>query len=41
MHLKKNKAKGIAIDGVPIRKAGELFGILNLVFFFPGGLKYH
>ena len=35
MHLKKNKAKGIAIDGIPIRKAGELFGILNLVFFSP------
>ena len=38
MHLKKNKAKGIAIDGVPIRKAGELFGILNLVFFSPEDL---
>ena len=23
MHLKKNKAKGIAIDGIPIRKAAE------------------
>ncbi len=39
MHLKKNKAKGIAIDGVPIRKAGELFGILNLVFFSPEDLN--
>lgn len=39
MHLKKNKAKGIAIDGIPIRKAGELFGILNMVFFSPEDLN--
>ena len=39
MHLKKNKTKGIAIDGIPIRKAGELFGILNLVFFSPEDLN--
>ena len=35
IHLKKNKAKGIAINGVPIRKASELFGIANFVFFSP------
>ena len=34
IHLKKNKTKGIAINGVPIRKASELFGIANFVFFF-------
>ena len=34
MHLKKNKAKGVAINGLPIRKASELFGVVNLVFFF-------
>ncbi len=39
MHLKKNKAKGIAINGVPIRKAGELFGIANFVFFSPEDLN--
>ena len=39
MHLKKNKTKGIAVDGIPIRKAGELFGILNLVFFSPEDLN--
>ena len=39
MHLKKTKAKGIAIDGIPIKKAGELFGILNLVFFSPEDLN--
>ena len=33
IHLKKNRAKGIAINGVPIRKASELFGIANFVFF--------
>ena len=35
MHLKKNSSKGIAINRIPIRKASELFGILNLVFFSP------
>ena len=33
MHLKKNRPKGIAINGVPIRKAGELLGLGNFVFF--------
>lgn len=39
MHLKKNKTKGIAINGIPIRKASELFGIVNLVFFSPEDLN--
>ncbi len=39
MHLKKNKAKGVAINGVPIRKASELFGIVNVVFFSPEDLN--
>ena len=39
MHLRKNKAKGIAINGIPIRKARELFGIVNLVFFSPEDLN--
>ena len=39
MHLKKNKTKGIAINGVPIRKASELFGIANMVFFSPEDLN--
>ena len=39
MHLKKSRPKGIAINGVPIRKAGDLFGILNLVFFSPEDLS--
>lgn len=39
MHLKKNKPKGIAINGIPIKKARELFGIVNLVFFSPEDLN--
>ena len=39
IHLKKNSAKGIAVNGIPIRKAGELFGILNLVVFSPEDLN--
>lgn len=39
MHLKKNKPKGIAINGVPIRRAGELLGIGNFVFFSPEDLN--
>ena len=39
MHLKKNRAKGIAIDKSPIKKASELFGILNIVFFSPEDLN--
>ena len=39
MHLKKNKAKGVAVNGVPIRKASELFGIVNVVFFSPEDLN--
>ncbi len=39
MHLKKNKTKGIAVNGIPIRKASELFGIVNVVFFSPEDLN--
>ena len=39
MHLKKNKTKGIAINGVPIKKASELFGVANFVFFSPEDLN--
>lgn len=39
MHLKKNKPKGIAVNGMPIRKASELFGIANVVFFSPEDLN--
>ena len=39
MHLRKNKSKGIAIDGVKIKKAAQLLGILNVVFFSPEDLS--
>lgn len=39
MHLKKSRAKGIAINGVPIRRASELIGIGNFVFFSPEDLN--
>lgn len=35
MHLKKNKTKGIAVNGIPIRRAVELFGIINIIIFSP------
>ncbi len=39
MHLKQNRSKGIAINQIPIKKASELFGILNMVFFSPEDLN--
>lgn len=39
MHLRKNRTKGIAIDGIPIKKASELFGIIHFVFFSPEDLN--
>ena len=38
MHLRKNKSKGIAIDGQKIKKAADLLGLLNIVFFSPEDL---
>lgn len=38
MHLRKNKPKGIAIDGIPIRRSGELMGLVNIIFFAPEDL---
>ena len=39
MHLKKNRAKGIAINKMPVRKASELIGLGNFVFFSPEDLN--
>lgn len=39
IHLKKNSPKGIAVNKIPIRKAGELFGIVHFVFFSPEDLN--
>lgn len=38
MHLRKSKSKGIAIDGMKIKKATELLGLINIVFFSPEDL---
>ena len=39
IHLKKSSPKGIAINKIPIKKASELFGIINIVFFSPEDLN--
>jgi DNA replication and repair protein RecF len=39
IHLKKNSPKGIAINKIPIKRASELFGIINIVFFSPEDLN--
>ena len=39
MHLKRDRSKGIAVNGVPIRRASELFGTLNAVLFSPEDLN--
>lgn len=39
MHLKRNKAKGAAIDGVPIKRSSDLMGLLHIVFFSPEDLS--
>ena len=38
MHLRKSGSKGIAIDGQKIKKAAELMGLCNVVFFSPEDL---
>lgn len=39
LHIRKNKSKGIAIDGVSIRKASELFGLIHVIIFSPEDLS--
>ncbi|MBP3616696.1 MAG: DNA replication/repair protein RecF [Lachnospiraceae bacterium] len=39
MHLRKNKTKGVAIDGIPIKRSSELMGLLHIVFFSPEDLS--
>ena len=38
MHLRKSKSKGIAVDGQKIKKAADLLGLCNVVFFSPEDL---
>ncbi|MBE5941545.1 MAG: DNA replication/repair protein RecF [Lachnospiraceae bacterium] len=39
IHLRKNKSKGVAINGQSIKKSGELFGISHMIFFSPEDLS--
>jgi DNA replication and repair protein RecF len=39
MHLRKNKSKGVAVDGQSIKRSGELFGIIHMIFFSPEDLS--
>lgn len=39
MHLRNRGSKGVAINKIPIKKASELFGVLNIVFFSPEDLN--
>ena len=39
MHLRKSKSKGIAVNGQRLKKAAELLGLLNVVFFSPEDLS--
>lgn len=39
MHLRSSRSKGIAIDGQKIKKAAQLLGLLNVVFFSPEDLS--
>ena len=39
MHIRKSKSKGIAIDGIPIRRASELFGLIHVIIFSPEDLS--
>lgn len=39
MHLRRNKPKLVNIDGLPIRRSSELFGLINIIFFSPEDLS--
>ena len=39
MHLKKDKNKGIAVNGVPLRRSRDFIGTLNAVIFSPEDLQ--
>lgn len=39
IHLKKNKPKGLAIDGIPVRRSAEVLGLLHAISFSPDDLS--
>ena len=38
IHLRTDKSKGIAINGVKLKKAAELMGVINVILFSPEDL---
>ena len=38
MHLKAGRAKGIAVNGVPVKRARDFLGVMNAVIFSPEDL---
>ena len=39
IHLKKGRAKGLAVDGIPVRRSADLLGLLHTVSFSPEDLS--
>ncbi|MCR5331211.1 MAG: DNA replication/repair protein RecF [Lachnospiraceae bacterium] len=39
IHLSKNKAKRIAVDGIPVTKSTEVYGMMNIISFSPDDLS--
>ncbi len=39
MHLQKNGRKSGAVDGIPVRKSSDIYGLMNVVFFSPEDLS--
>lgn len=39
VHLKKDEKKGVAVNGIPIKKLGDLFGAFLVVMFSPEDLQ--
>ena len=38
MHIRRAGTKGVAVDGIPIRKSTDLFGMINIIMFSPEDL---
>ncbi len=39
IHIKRNERKGVAVNGLPVRKMSEFFGTLTAVIFSPEDLR--
>lgn len=38
MHFKKNSKRGVAVDGMPVAKSADLYGMVNIISFSPDDL---